>query len=480
MLCTVLGGEMDGRSLVLRPKQSRIGLLRAGLHAIVSGRPVSGRQLEHVVGHLNFVCLSFRLSLSVLCHTYRYLRDCYHIRRPVWDTVRQELKNMRGILPLLQSSISDRICPYVYMFDASMAGYGVMRGKFEDSEIRGALQYRERWRFKYAAQRNETVTARASALKTADVFNDVATVKPLLTGEVKDVLEVDRSFPEIPPHLLDPARYEFAWKHRFRNAEVIHMLEARGLWGVAKQLASYMQNYGAEALVLSDNMSIVLAIDKGRCADFKLLVVLRKLCALCLVSGLRLRVRWIPSESNLADKPSRAFGSANEAFVGVGRHPGGHHGEEQLRRQRAPPGLSDARGHADEKQRGAAFELLRDCGEGRRQHQDEQGRRLSSDRVFAQEARAGGVQADGRDGDAGWSPYGQDDKHLEYDCSEACGSEVWVAAQGGQALEGARGGPSSEQTGQRFGEQGHGGGLLEEAQKLLGVRRRRGPCGWGS
>ena len=117
------------------------------------------------------------------------------------------------------------------------------------------------------------------------------------------------------------------------------MLEARGLWGVAKQLASYMQNYGAEALVLSDNMSIVLAIDKGRCADFKLLVVLRKLCALCLVFGLRLRVRWIPSERNLADKPSRDFGLANEAFGGSGRHPGGHHGERQARRRWSPPSV---------------------------------------------------------------------------------------------------------------------------------------------
>ena len=110
---------MEGRSLILRPKQSRLGLLRSGLQAIVCGRPVSGRQLEHVVGHLYFVCLSFHLSLSILSHTYRYMRDCYDVKRPV-------------------TSISDRICPYVYMFDASLEGCGVMRGRFAAEEVRAS------------------------------------------------------------------------------------------------------------------------------------------------------------------------------------------------------------------------------------------------------------------------------------------------------------------------------------------------------
>ena len=94
--CIVLGGALDGSGLVLRPKASRIGLLCSGLLAIEKGRPISGKQMEHIVGHLNFVCLTQRLSLSVLSHTYTYIHECYHLRRPVWKTVKRELRNMRG------------------------------------------------------------------------------------------------------------------------------------------------------------------------------------------------------------------------------------------------------------------------------------------------------------------------------------------------------------------------------------------------
>ena len=54
--CIVLGGSLEGDGLVLRPKASRIGLLRSGLQAIEKVKPISGKQMEHLVGHLNFVC----------------------------------------------------------------------------------------------------------------------------------------------------------------------------------------------------------------------------------------------------------------------------------------------------------------------------------------------------------------------------------------------------------------------------------------
>ena len=66
--------------------------------------------------------------------------------RPVWRTVKREPRNLRGVLPLLASSIEDAASPYVFMFDASLDGYGVMRGKFDEGEVKDTLQFRERWR----------------------------------------------------------------------------------------------------------------------------------------------------------------------------------------------------------------------------------------------------------------------------------------------------------------------------------------------
>eukprot|EP00973_Karenia_brevis_P042225 5845964-Karenia_brevis.AAC.1 len=54
-------------------------------------------------------------------------------------------------------------------------------------------------------------------------------------------------------------------------------------------------------------MSVVLSVCKGRSKDPRLNVVLMRLSAYVLAVGLRLVVRWVPSELNLADPGSRVF-----------------------------------------------------------------------------------------------------------------------------------------------------------------------------
>eukprot|EP00973_Karenia_brevis_P053402 7421516-Karenia_brevis.AAC.1 len=52
-------------------------------------------------------------------------------------------------------------------------------------------------------------------------------------------------------------------------------------------------------------MSLCLAVSKGRSGSPGLLQVCREICALCLSSGSQIVVRWVPSELNVADAPSR-------------------------------------------------------------------------------------------------------------------------------------------------------------------------------
>ena len=68
-----------------------------------------------------------------------------------------------------------------------------------------------------------------------------------------------------------------------------------------------LSHHGKNFVVLSDNMSIVLALSKGRCCEFSLPKQVRKVAALLLATGARLRVRWIPSEVNPADEGSRVY-----------------------------------------------------------------------------------------------------------------------------------------------------------------------------
>ena len=57
--------------------------------------------------------------------------------------------------------------------------------------------------------------------------------------------------------------------------------------------------------ILSDNMSVVLSFSRSRAKNYALLHQVRIFCALCLAFDIKPYVRWIASEVNAADEPSR-------------------------------------------------------------------------------------------------------------------------------------------------------------------------------
>ena len=69
---------------------------------------------------------------------------------------------------------------------------------------------------------------------------------------------------------------------------------------------SHHQSINRRVLLFSDSQVTVASIRKGRSSSHTLLRRLRYLSALLLSSGIRLVVRWIPSEVNPADEPSRS------------------------------------------------------------------------------------------------------------------------------------------------------------------------------
>ena len=55
---------------------------------------------------------------------------------------------------------------------------------------------------------------------------------------------------------------------------------------------------------------MVLALEKGRSSDPRILGICRRWASLCLACGVRMRVRWIPSEINVSDHDSRLWSQA--------------------------------------------------------------------------------------------------------------------------------------------------------------------------
>lgn len=70
-------------------------------------------------------------------------------------------------------------------------------------------------------------------------------------------------------------------------------------------------------LVLGDSLTVALMASKGRSSSRGMLSACRRLAALGLGGGCALTIRWVPSELNAADAPSRGRPFAAGAAGGV-------------------------------------------------------------------------------------------------------------------------------------------------------------------
>ena len=102
-------------------------------------------------------------------------------------------------------------------------------------------------------------------------------------------------------------KWQRIYAGRWKFDELIHVKEARGpLWAL-RRLCKQKVNHNLRFLMLNDKLGIVLALEKGRASDPRVLGICRRWAALCMSCGIRVRVRWIPSEINVSDFDSRRW-----------------------------------------------------------------------------------------------------------------------------------------------------------------------------
>jgi hypothetical protein len=90
--------------------------------------------------------------------------------------------------------------------------------------------------------------------------------------------------------------------------EHINVLELRAVTTSLRWVLSSPYSIRRRLLVFSDSTVVADAVSKGRSSSFQILRRLRYFSSLVLACGLQLYCRWLPSELNPADGPSRAFG----------------------------------------------------------------------------------------------------------------------------------------------------------------------------
>jgi hypothetical protein len=250
-----------------------------------------------------------RESLSIFCHVYEFIRKHRDSHVFIPKSVRHELEHIRNILPLLRSDMSRAWCPLVHASDASSFGLGVCTRSASLSTVSRFGRFSERWLFLL----EDKIQARRAALGGPQKFDDpehdncfYLSDNQLLDIDSDNLVDVD-AFSDIPASFLKPEHWSVAHMSRLRFSEFITRSEGRGLLVSIKHLLRSSQNFGTRALFLVDNMSLCLGVTRGRSSSASLIKNCRQVAALALASGCRFHVRWIPSELNIADGPSRGI-----------------------------------------------------------------------------------------------------------------------------------------------------------------------------
>lgn len=252
---------------------------------------------------------------SCLClgNPIAYIQSFYHRGHRLWKSVRRELRIFAGILPLIWRDLALPWEQDVTAVDASEWGLGATVATFSQSEVQQLGRFSERWRF----ESKEFSQPRATALgiDLAAGSDEVGAMqwvssatshqeggpKPLFEGHGK---QVESLFQMVDRQVL-LKEWKVVGRYHWKRLEGMPTLEARATLYAVKHALRSISGFHKRHLILSDSMSAICAIDRGRGKAFKLRRVTQQIGALLLCSGSSLSLRWVASEMNPADGPSR-------------------------------------------------------------------------------------------------------------------------------------------------------------------------------
>ena len=302
-----LGTLIEGNRLRTRLNPTRMWRLHHAIHGLLQRQRCSGRSLEVLVGHCTFCGLMNRRSLSCFHTVYKFIQRHYDEAAVIWHSVREELQAFCGCLFLLVQSWDRQWNELVSSSDASLSGYGICHSWWPREKVAEAGRRLERTRFKRVSSHKARESALQAAGFTQDLGQWVPTQRITLDRLADEGWEVDHSFPEVPSAGLRREMWKPVLWGKWSHPEGILLLEARTVLKSLMRIAHTRYGHSIRQLVLCDNMSVVLSVERSRTKNFRLLKVLRRIAAYCFCRNIHLAIRWIPSELNISDEPSRMF-----------------------------------------------------------------------------------------------------------------------------------------------------------------------------
>ena len=300
--CKTLGGVIDGELGQVRPTNERMWKIISGFEHLLSAK-VGPLTVQKLLGHAMTLCVLNRSGMAVFRRLYDFVEHTAqprHLNR----LEKQEVANYIGIIPLLFSDMRRPWSQTLTATDASPTGYGVCEREISAQQSQSLGEWSERWRFKRLPPHLWNPRERTVG---RDVFADPFTSRGVL-GEADEIdMYVDNEeFPEVPQRLLYPPDWITAKMGKWRDTnEHITIKEGRALVLALRRLSRTRRHRGCNHVILLDNLSLVFAVTKGRAHSFDLLRLMQQIGSISLAADLGVHPRWIPSEWNLADGPSR-------------------------------------------------------------------------------------------------------------------------------------------------------------------------------
>lgn len=237
----------------------------------------TGESMARIVGRWTWATLVRRPALSIFSAVYRFIECASAVtsvapatkrrRRPrasrtfdIWKTCERELQIMIALAPLLVQDLSALWFERVTATDACETGQGLVAVRMDEAGVHD--------------------TARLNKDELNDFVGQLSAA-----GDWRTIVAAP-------------------WRDR---SEHINVLELRAALTAVRWALSFPTSVNHRLLILSDSQVVVGAANKGRSSSRPLLRRLRALAALVLASGVRVTLRWVPSEVNPADGPSRRF-----------------------------------------------------------------------------------------------------------------------------------------------------------------------------
>ena len=322
----VLGWGLRRSPPRVRPLVRRLWRTRLAVRGVCAGLFASGDDIERLMGHIIFVTLVRREGLIIFDHCFAFIRRFGSRRVRLWPSVIRELEMWDGIAPLLFMDLSKAWHDVLHVVDASPDGCGVCSSTATTAEARDLGRHAERWRFKLDDRYNtKGARERAGASLAASVAAGVASsADGVLAGNLEGSLlaaasssglapTADRKWKEVSVNVLKKP-WRVVNRSRWKNKEAsMPVLESRSCLHAVKHVVRTSRSHGKHIVILGDSLTVGAVMSRWRASTDarELLRVSRGIAAHLLATNITLHYRWIPSEWNPADGPSRSLFAAS-------------------------------------------------------------------------------------------------------------------------------------------------------------------------